>query len=415
MDSPLGKSDHCVLKISFKCKAETRAQPKIRYKYDKGNYTKMKDLFKKDWNAEFKDCPDNVEKQWEIFLAKCKDAEEKCIPKKKIRASNRRFTVPLEKAALSKIKKKHRLWQRFLQTEDGQVYNEYCQIRNQVRRITRKAQKEFEKTLAKQVKTNPKKFWNYAGSKSKVKVGVPNLSKSGDEKGKDLTENDMEKAEVLSEFFTSVFTREPDGSWDLPEPIKAGHKLELEITKESVLKILNKLKISKSPGPDALHPRILFEIRDEICEPLSIIFNTSLRTGVVPQDWKSANITAIYKKGSKKIAGNYRPISLTCIVCKLMETLVRNSLVEYMKKNNLFSNQQYGFISGRSTVLQLIRVLDRWTEILDKGGSIDVIYCDFMKAFDKVPHRRLIEKLEYYGIGDPLLSWIRAFLSNRKQ
>ena len=218
-----------------------------------------------------------------------------------------------------------------------------------------------------------------------------------------------------SEFFTSVFTREPDGSWYLPEPIKAGHKLELEITKESVLKILNKLKISKSPGPDALHPRILFEIRDEICEPLSIIFNTSLRTGVVPQDWKSANITAIYKKGSKKIAGNYRPISLTCIVCKLMETLVRNSLVEYMKKNNLFSNQQYGFISGRSTVLQLIRVLDRWTEILDKGGSIDVIYCDFMKAFDKVPHRRLIEKLEYYGIGDPLLSWIRAFLSNRKQ
>ena len=86
-----------------------------------------------------------------------------------------------------------------------------------------------------------------------------------------------------------------------------------------------------------------------------------------------------------------------------------------MKDNKLFSKKQFGFLSGRSIVLQLLKVLDRWTEILDSGGSVDVIYCDFRKAFDTVPHRRLMSVLEYYGICDPVLSWVGDFLSGRRQ
>ena len=89
-------------------------------------------------------------------------------------------------------------------------------------------------------------------------------------------------------------------------------------------------------------------------------------------------------------------------------------LVDYMKKS-LFSNKQFGFIQGRSTVLQMLKVLDKWTEILDQGGCVDVVYCDFMKAFDTVPHARLAKVLDHYGIQDPILSWIQAFLSGRKQ
>ena len=92
---------------------------------------------------------------------------------------------------------------------------------------------------------------------------------------------------------------------------------------------------------------------------------------------------------------NYRPVSLTCVVCKLMEYLIRDALVDYMKKNSFFSSKQFGFLIGRSTVLQLLRVLDKWTEILDMGGCVDVIYCDFMKAFDSVPHSRLLYVLTY--------------------
>ena len=141
----------------------------------------------------------------------------------------------------------------------------------------------------------------------------------------------------------------------------------------------------------------------------------SLNTGSLPQDWKTANITAIHKKGNKTTAGNYRPVSLTSIVCKVMETLVRESLMSHMMEHNMLSDKQFGFIKGRSTVLQLLQVMDQWTAALDAGDAVDVIFCDFMKAFDKVPHGRLLDTLKSYGFRDPLLSWIRGFLSNRTQ
>jgi hypothetical protein len=189
----------------------------------------------------------------------------------------------------------------------------------------------------------------------------------------------------------------------------------INLNPETLKKVMDSLKINKSPGPDGVHPRTLYELRDILCRPLSIIFNTSLCMQELPKDWKIANVTAIYKKGSKKVAGNYRPVSLTSIVCKLMETVVRDVLVDYMKNNGLFSERQFGFINGRSTVLQLLQVIDKWVNILDEGGCIDVVYCDFMKAFDKVPHIRLIEKLKYYGIGEPIIGWITQFLKDRKQ
>ena len=98
-----------------------------------------------------------------------------------------------------------------------------------------------------------------------------------------------------------------------------------------------------------------------------------------------------------------------------MENIVRENIVEHMQKNTLFSDKQYGFILGRSTVLQLLTVIDRWTEILDKGGAVDVAYCDFMKAFDKVSHRKLIHKLKKYNLGEKYINWIAAFLKDRKQ
>ena len=97
--------------------------------------------------------------------------------------------------------------------------------------------------------------------------------------------------------------------------------------------------------------------------------------------------TAIFKKGEKKKPNNYRPVSLTSIPCKVMESIIRDQIMKHMKRNNLFSNKQFGFLDGRSTVLQLLIVLDKWTRTIDEGESIDCIYCDFKKAFDKVPHK----------------------------
>ena len=153
-----------------------------------------------------------------------------------------------------------------------------------------------------------------------------------------------------------------------------------------------------------------------IAEPLTFIYNLSLKLGKIPLEWKNAIVTPIFKnKGSKHDPSNYRPISLTCIACRIMESIIRDSMMKYLRTNVLLSDMQYGFIGGRSTVLQLLHVLDKWTEVLDTGGYVDVIFCDFQKAFDTVPHNRLLELLRHYGITDPVLAWIEDFLRNRNQ
>ena len=165
-----------------------------------------------------------------------------------------------------------------------------------------------------------------------------------------------------------------------------------------------------------MHPRVVKELLAEIVNPFYLIFKISLKTEKVPSAWKLGSISAIYKnKGSKNSVENYRPISLSSIACKILESIIRDSLMKYLMSNNILKNKQFGFMRGRSTILQLLKVVDKLSEILDRGGAVDVIYCDFMKAFDTVPHQRLTELLIHYGIGDPILSWIKGFLSNRKQ
>ena len=140
-----------------------------------------------------------------------------------------------------------------------------------------------------------------------------------------------------------------------------------------------------------------------------------MEEGKISTIWKKANVTAISKKGERSKADNYRPISFTSVPGKLMERLVRNAIVEHMTTNNLIPESQHGFLKGKSCVTQLLEYLEDITEAMDNGKDADVIYLDFCKAFDKIPHRRLLKKLEKYGIKGKLLNWIKDFLSDRQQ
>lgn len=239
-------------------------------------------------------------------------------------------------------------------------------------------------------------------------------SENNDEKNASTKE---EKVEIFNSFFSSVFVTEDnlfndeevDNILDLPV------MEELVIDEKVIFDKLNKLNVNKSAGPDKIHPRILFELRNEIAYPLKLIFEQSFKNKQLPLDWRSGDISALHKKGSKLDASNYRPISLTCICCKILESIVRDHLVEFFYTNKLFSNKQYGFIKGRSAVQQLLNVLDDWTDKLEDGGQVDVLYTDLEKAFDRVPHRRLLAKLKSYNLDPVLLDWIKAFLINRRQ
>ena len=128
-------------------------------------------------------------------------------------------------------------------------------------------------------------------------------------------------------------------------------------------------------GPDGVHPRLLKELSNHLCKPLARLFNNLLAVGELPKEWKQGRISAIFKKGNWNKAGNYRPVRLTSIICKCMKQCVKDhNIVNHMTRNKLFSMQQFGFIKGHSTVLQLLNVMDSWTKVLDRGESIDVVY-----------------------------------------
>ena len=185
--------------------------------------------------------------------------------------------------------------------------------------------------------------------------------------GGTTTETDVDKAEVLNAFFTSVFTLESLENISTFE--NRLHNTELTdflITNEEVEKILKTLKTTKPPGPDGLHPCLLVELTDELVEPFQKIFTKSLAEGTLPQHWIEGNITPICKKGRKHLPGNYRcPVSLTSVACKMMEKLVRNEVMAHMTRNNLLSSLQHGFVHGRSCTTQLLEVLDKWTEAIE--------------------------------------------------
>jgi hypothetical protein len=158
---------------------------------------------------------------------------------------------------------------------------------------------------------------------------------------------------------------------------------------------------------------VLREAKSELAEPLTMIFNKSLVEGELPNDWKSAQITPIFKKGRKTEPGNYRPVSLTSIVCKILEGLIRAPVIQHFKQH--LAPEQHGFINGRSCATQLLDCLDLWTSMLEHKNAVDIIYLDFAKAFDSVPHQRLLLKLKSYGIQGGALRWIEAFLLERRQ
>ena len=189
----------------------------------------------------------------------------------------------------------------------------------------------------------------------------------------------------------------------------------IEISTDKVKKYLLKLNISKASGPDGINGRTLKELAHEIAPVLRTVFNTSMREGTLPYQWKEAHVIALFKKGSKRSANNYRPVSLTSICCKIMETFIRDGIMKSLEEQGLIHKDQHGFRGGRSCCTQLLEVMEVWTGWYDLGLPWDAIYTDFSKAFDSVPHERLLKKCEAYGIKGNLLKWIKDFLSSRKQ
>jgi Reverse transcriptase (RNA-dependent DNA polymerase) len=190
---------------------------------------------------------------------------------------------------------------------------------------------------------------------------------------------------------------------------------KITIRYSDVVKKLKKLHPDSAAGPDSIHPRILVECAEQLATPLVEIFKRSMKDGVIPADWKTARVTPIFKKGKHTDPGNYRPVSLTSIPCKVLESLIKDNLMRHLLQNKLIRDSQHGFMPHRSCTTNLIEFMDTVTKNIDSGKPVDVFYLDFSKAFDSVPHKRLLIKLQAKGVGGEVADWLRAWLTGRTQ
>lgn len=224
------------------------------------------------------------------------------------------------------------------------------------------------------------------------------------------------KASILNRQFESVFTEEePMSKFIDHDKTSFPSMANFHIAVKGVTKLLKNLQPNKATGPDNIPGKLLRLAADEIAPLLTLIFNKSLSTGQVPNDWLTANITPIYKKGDKTTPGNYRPVSLTSICSKIMEHIIHSNIMRHLDKHNILTDKQHGFRSKHSCETQLLMTTHDLIYALDHNTQTDMIIMDFSKAFDTVPHNRLLYKLNKYGITDNLHLWISNFLTKRKQ
>ena len=265
--------------------------------------------------------------------------------------------------------------------------------------------------IAKNAKTNPKLFYSYLGKKKQKKVAIgPIQQEDGNMCG-----DSKKMAELLNAHYSRVFTTEDPNLPPDPVVSDCPRMANIVFTPKIVADILRSIKNSSSPGPDEISQRVLKETADAVSLPLSILFQKSLASGMVPTDWKRANVVPIFKSGTKRDPSNYRPISLTSVVVRIMERVLKVKMMSHMKTHRLINPSQHGFLRKKSTSTNLVSYVDYLTRNLDNGLPIDVLYLDFSKAFDKVPHKRLLQKLKSFNFPTELISWIKNWLSNRKQ
>ncbi|XP_063909841.1 uncharacterized protein LOC135127328 [Zophobas morio] len=375
---PIGISDLCVIETFL----QYHIPPTERY--EQREYTRIdfdgldSDLAKINWDSLYH--TSNSIEAWDIFTNILSDLTSQNTTTFHIKYIRTKPWISSHFLKQAKIKKM--LWNKFKVSGSQYDYDQHRGFSNKLKSDIRSAKYRYELNVTKR---GPKAVYKFVRGKMLSKVSVPIMCKNDNT----LAANEHQSANLLADFFQSVFTSEPHTN--LP-PCLSPQK-ELFLSNIDFTKFLKKV-----------HQDLMIYL---------LLYSKNVLNSVLPPIWLQALITPIYKKGDKTKAENYRPISLTSICSKVMDRIIWNQMFRFLNDQSILSANQHGFLPGRSTVTCLLQCLNTWTISLDQNKPGDIIYLDFEKAFDRVPHRRLLRKLDNVGIRGLLLQWIEAFLRGR--
>jgi len=403
-----GSSDHNILEWEVKLSPVYSLRNRSYLDYARADFSTFRHILgNTDWSTVLQG---NANEQWQAFHHLLKTLEKQFIPVKN--STTRLRKAPwLSYKAVKLIKRKRKTYQKY----KNERHPAYMRASREAALEIRRSKRNFEKKLAMNIDTDRKSFYAYVRSRTKAKTTVGPLA---DEQG-GATVLPQELAVRFNQYFASVFTSENLSELPVINPMfdeSTCTKLcNIEITEDLVKKMFDRLRPDKATGVDDLCPRLLIELKDVISYPVAMIMRASIDTGIVPDDWKSSNVIPVFKKGNKNHIENYRPVSLTSRICMIFEMIVRDAIVDHLESNRLIIATQHGFRRGGSCLSNLLQFLDTVTKMLDNHDCVDVIYLDFAKAFDKVPHLRLLEKIDKHGICGKVWSWINEWLNGRRQ
>ena len=409
-----GISDHniVVIETDVKPKLMRPAKRKI-FLYRKANYEQISnDIIGLDKNLS----PDfvnehSVDEIWTDFKDILLASMDKHIPSK---MSSSRFNLPWVNHSIKReIRKKNRYYKKARKSGTPASWEKFKAQRRTTDRKIRKAHRDYVKdTIGGSLKEdNTKPFWNYLKTKRQEVFGVSTL-KTADGK---FASSTTDKANALNNQFCSVFTKEDLGNIPSEKSQQIPDITDITVTVPGIVKLLKDIKPHKAAGPDEIPGRVLRECADSIAPVLTKIFNKSLTTGSLPRDWLNANVAPLFKKGDRSNPANYRPVSLTSIICKLLEHVIHHHIMNHLDQFNILYDKQHGFRKGLSCETQLTGLINDLAQIVDSRSQADLIIMDFSKAFDTVPHNRLLVKLQNAGIRNNILTWIESFLTKRHQ
>jgi len=398
-------SDHYLIDTNLPIeKLKVTDTPRLVYNFQRGDMQALKhdlnntNLIRGDYN--------DINTMWNRFRQKLLQLVNTHIPRVTIKNKSSPPWIDAEVIETSRLKEKAYKKAKLKKTEYR--WKKYTDLRNNIKNLVNNKYKAYLENLTNNIGQNPKRFWNFFKDLYDQKGKTPDLLYNGRE-----VSDPIEKANAFNETFHKVFTTNTITCPPTAPPKPIPELCEITLSEDDVEKLLSGLNPAKAQGPDKLPTQVLKDCSQELKGPVTNLFNESLYSSSLPDEWKYANVAPIFKKGKKNDPGNYRPISLLSTLSKVLERCIYDKIIDHIRPK--LSKLQHGFLKGRSTTGQLLSVISNITQILDRNKATDVIYLDLSKAFDTVPHRALIHKLKLYGIGGRLLDWFANYLNQRYQ